>query len=100
VGTNRVDFEVVQGVVHGFGHESGSGKVHDCVGLRFADYPVNRFTVSQIAFEQGDGVRHGRAMAAPKIVDDDDLVAGCQGALNGDAADIPGAAGDQDSHPF
>jgi hypothetical protein len=39
-------------------------------------------------------------MAAPKIVDDDDLVAGCQGALNGDAADIPGAAGDQDSHPF
>ena len=43
-------------------------------------------------------VGDGRAMAGRQVVEDDDLVAGLDEALDRDRADIAGAAGHQDAH--
>ena len=42
--------------------------------------------------------RHALRVAGDERVQDDHLVAGAEQPLRGDAADVAGAAGDQDSH--
>ena len=58
-----------------------------------------RASLSRTEWTLSGGARgHGLAVAGDERVEDDDLVAGEDELLDGDAADVAGAAGDEDAH--
>ena len=58
--------------------------------------PRDRINIAQIAFDKGRIGMDGLAMALVQVVEHHHLVAGLEQLGGGDAADVAGAAGDED----
>ena len=80
---------------HGLGHDGVRGEVHDRIDLVLRQQPRHQRMIADIADDEfAGGDRLPEALA--EIVEDDDLLAGLAQLPHHVAADVAGAAGDQD----
>src|SRR6185437_8330646 len=84
-------------VRHRLADQGESGEVHHRLDLALAQSGGNSLAIGQFAFDQPPG-RNRQAVAERKIVVDPDFVSGAGEQPHGVAADITGAAGDEDVH--
>ena len=87
---------VFQRVGHRLGNNDRSGEMHDGVDRVFSDQPADQGFVSDIAQRERHIRRDSPSEARRQIVQHDDAAAGICERQYGMAADIAGAAGDQD----
>lgn len=64
----------------------------------FPDDPANQVTVADVADIERHRCRNGRPVAARKVVQNGHRTFGPLQVFHSDAADIPGAAGDENRH--
>ena len=76
-------------------HDDFRREMGDRIDFMFVDQPRDQFAVAEIADRQRRGRGHGPGESGRQIVDDDDLFAGVDQPQSHMAADIAGAAGDQ-----
>ena len=70
--------------------------MHDCTDLPFAEKAVDEGAVGDIAFEEGDVIRHHAATAGRQIVDYTNAPSRILEREDGMAADVAGTAGNED----
>ena len=70
--------------------------MHDRLRALFAEDPRQQVGVLDVAFVERDSIGHGKAKAGGQVVDHRDGPAAVGQRKDGVAADIAGAAGDED----
>ncbi len=80
------------------GHDDLRGEMDDRIDAVLGEKLGHEVLVAEIADDQRHVVRHGGTEAGRQVVEHDHLLAGCDEFENGVAADITGAARDEDGH--
>ncbi len=73
-------------------------KVHHCLRFVFRQGCIDGSSIGQISLDEGGMGMHGIAMALIEVVEDHDRLAHLDQLLNRHAADVAGAACDQNAH--
>jgi hypothetical protein len=73
--------------------------MHYGIGLRAGKGRLNLFAVRQIALNESRARIHCATMAFSEIIEDSHFVAFIEEQFGANAADITGAANDEDLHP-
>ena len=90
--------EVLERLAHGNADERVGGEVHDGVGGEALDGGIDGGGVAQVAADEMRTGLDGGLVPLLEIVEDEDRVAAPKEDLRGDAANVAGAAGDEDFH--
>ena len=89
---------VVQRLFDRFRHDNGAGEMHDRIDTMFLDQPADQRLIANIAVHEMGLFAHQRARAVRKIVEHDHALAAIEQGIGHMAADISGAAGDENAH--
>ncbi len=85
---------------HRLAHQSVGGKVHHRLDIVGVERGFDGGPVGQLPLNEGRLGVDGRPVTVVQIIENDDLVALPDQFLGDDAADIAGAASDQDFHVY
>ena len=95
---DEIILEIFGGIFHGFADERVGGEVHDGVWLGGLEGVGDGGGGLEIADDEvGAGV-DGAAVSFGEVIEDGDGVVGVEELFDADAADVAGAAGDEDVH--